>query len=75
MAKLLKDIMNKEYIQKLANEIKTAYSEFDIDSFVISIMDETWDSLELKARWRHITLNFYQQTTNKQSATDYLSCV
>ena len=57
MSNLLKDIMNNEYIQKLANDIKAVYSEFEADKFATSIMDETWDSLELKARWRHITLN------------------
>ena len=54
---LLKDILNKDYLQKLAADIKTAYAPFEANAFVESVMDETWDNLELKARGRHITLN------------------
>jgi len=57
MAELLKDGFNKEYVGKLATDIKAAYDRFNVIDFVDSVMDETWNNLELKARMRHITIN------------------
>jgi len=57
MPDLLKNMYNREYLYNLAADIKAAYSQFQTDEFVQSIMDDTWDSLELKARGRKITVN------------------
>ena len=57
MPEPLKNMFNKEYLQKLASDIKDAYPPFQADAFIASVMDETWESLELKARMRQITLN------------------
>ena len=57
MADLLKNMYNRETLTKLAADIKAAYTTFEAENFVSSIMDETWDGLELKARGRKITLN------------------
>jgi len=50
MADLLKNMYTKDYLCNLAKDIKTVYSAFQKDDFVKSIMDDTWDSLELKGR-------------------------
>jgi len=57
MADLLKNAYNKDYLCKLASSIQAAYSQFQADDFVSSVMDETWDDLELKGRMRQITNN------------------
>jgi len=57
MSDLLKDMYNYEYINKLALDIQAVYSQFQVDEFLKSTMDERWDNLELKARGRQITLN------------------
>lgn len=58
MRELMKNkYYNYESVQELALAIKDVYSLFQTDAFVRDIIDETWDSLELKARMRKITLN------------------
>ena len=57
MADLLKDTITPDYIRKLALDIQAVYPPFPVENFVSSTMDETWDSLELKARIRQITIN------------------
>ena len=57
MADQIKNVFNKDYLHGLASEIQTIYTPFQVDEFVKSIMDETWDNLELKARVRQITIN------------------
>ncbi|MCL2864764.1 MAG: DNA alkylation repair protein [Lachnospiraceae bacterium] len=54
MADLLKDMYNQDTLGKLAKEIKVVYSSFQVTDFLASVMDETWESLELKARGHHI---------------------
>jgi len=53
----LKNILNRESLRNSALVIRSVYSSFEVDEFVNSILDETWDNLELKARGRQITLN------------------
>ena len=57
MPDLLKNMYNHEYLQNLSSDIHAVYGTFQIDEFVKSIMDETWENLELKGRMRQITLN------------------
>jgi len=57
MPDLLKNMYNHEYLRKLATDIHAIYTSFRAEDFVDSIMDSTWDSLELKGRMRQITLN------------------
>jgi 3-methyladenine DNA glycosylase AlkC len=56
MAEQLKNLYTKAYIQNLANIIKQNYESFDEQGFINAIFDSTWQTLELKARMRHITL-------------------
>ena len=57
MAEQLKNVYTLEYITNLANKIKVEYQDFDNKAFINSIFDNSWKSLELKARMRHIALN------------------
>jgi DNA alkylation repair enzyme len=62
----LKNMLNGESLRAGALVIQSVYSAFAVDEFVDSIIDDTWDSLELKARWRQVTLNL-----GKYLPTDY----
>jgi len=55
MAKLLKNLYNKEYLYILTNEIHKVYKEFDKLTFLKIIFDENWEQKELKQRIRHIS--------------------
>jgi len=55
MAKLLKDLYNKDYLHLVINEIKKVYKEFDEKAFLSAIFDEYWEQKELKQRMRHIS--------------------
>lgn len=58
MPELMKDrYYNYNTIHELATCIKAVYPAFLDDDFIAGIMDETWETLELKARMRHITIN------------------
>ena len=52
----LKNMLNRQSLSKGASVIQSVYSSFNVDEFVNSILDETWDGLELKARGRQVTL-------------------
>lgn len=54
MAEQLKNVYTKEYIQNLAIKIKENHKSFDTNGFINAIFDSTWETLELKARMRHI---------------------
>ncbi|MCL2188910.1 MAG: DNA alkylation repair protein [Defluviitaleaceae bacterium] len=57
MADAIKDIYNRDYLRKLAMDMQGAHPPFPIEEFISSVMDETWEGLELKARMRQITVN------------------
>lgn len=58
MSELLKDkYFNYASIHGLACNIRAVYPLFEMGDFVNSIMDDTWDGLELKARMRKITIS------------------
>ena len=57
MPDALKDMYNRPYLEKLAAEIQLVYPPFQADTFVASVMDDSWEHLELKGRMRQITLN------------------
>ena len=60
MAEPFKNMFNRDSLSEFARSIQTVYSPFQADAFVASIMDETWDQLELKARIRKITMTLGQ---------------
>ena len=55
MAKLLKDLYNKDYLRVVINEIKKVYKEFDEKAFLNVVFDKSWEEKELKQRMRHIS--------------------
>ena len=57
MAELLKDRLNHKSLNEFALVIQSVHNSFQVDEFLKSTMDETWDNLELKARGRKITMN------------------
>jgi len=57
MAELWKDKLNRQSLSEFALVVKSTYDSFLVDDFVDSVMDKTWDSLELMARGRQICLN------------------
>ena len=57
MPEPLKNVFTKSYLTNLSNDFKLAYPDFQAEDFVASVMDSTWDALELKGRTRQITLN------------------
>ncbi|MCL2110195.1 DNA alkylation repair protein [Microgenomates group bacterium] len=57
MPELLKNMLNYNSLSEFALAIKSVYSSFAVEEFLASVMDKTWDSLELKARGRQITIN------------------
>lgn len=57
MPDLLKNMFNHDSLRELALAIQSVYSSFQVDGFLKSTMDKTWDSLELKARGRQISMN------------------
>ena len=69
MPELLKNRYNYESLHELALRIRAVYHTFPIDDFVNDIMDETWGTLELKARMRQIaiTLGRYLPTGYEQA--------
>lgn len=58
MPELLKDkYYNHDSLRNLALRIKAVYPSFSDGSFLSGVMDDTWDSLELKAQIRQISVN------------------
>ncbi len=54
MAEAFKNIYNRESLTALAKDIQAAYIPFKVEEFLQSVMDETWDDLELKGRIERI---------------------
>jgi len=56
MAEAWKDKLNYGSVSGFAQSIKSVYDRFPVDGFMTSTMD-SWESLELMARGRQITIN------------------
>ena len=70
MADLLKNMYNHELLRKLALDIQSVYNPFQVDEFIKSIMDKTWDDLELKDRTYKIT-----SSLGKYLPADYAAAI
>ncbi|MGO1044081.1 DNA alkylation repair protein [Clostridioides difficile] len=57
MPDLLKNMFNYESLHEIASAIQSVYTQFKIDEFLKSILDETWNDLGLKSRCRKISIN------------------
>jgi len=56
MPEPLKNMYNHETLSKFALDIQSVYKSLQVDDFINSVMDETWDDLELKDRGRKICI-------------------
>lgn len=56
MTDLLKNIYNKAFLHQFGEKVHSVYPAFDIECFIATIMDNSWQGLALKARMRRITL-------------------
>jgi len=66
MGEAFKNMINKETLTEFAVCVKKVYEPFPVDEFVKTTMDDTWESLELKARGNKICV-----TLHKFLPTDY----
>lgn len=57
MPDAMKNMYNEESLRKLALDIKSVYSEFQTEEFLQSILNETWEELELKKRVARISIS------------------
>ena len=55
MAEPLKNMYNKEFLRQFAQKVHGGYKFFDIEGFISTAMDDTWDELKLMDRMRKIT--------------------
>lgn len=70
MSNLLKDRYNRLALEELAEDIQLVYRDFQVEEFLDSIFDETWNDLELKDRVYRISKNWdviYQPIIRKPS--------
>ncbi|UTT44263.1 DNA alkylation repair protein [Exiguobacterium aurantiacum] len=55
MATPLKDVYHEDFLWEFGRRIQSVYPSFEIQAFVASIVDESWEALALKARTRRIS--------------------
>jgi len=66
----LKNMFNQESLRETALIIRSVHEPFQVEEFIRSVMDETWDGLELKDRCRQITVNL-----GKYLPADYATAI
>ena len=57
MADLLKDMFNEKSLTEIAQAVQSVYEPFQVNEFLSTTLDETWNQLELKERGRKICLS------------------
>lgn len=57
MAEPLKSMYNEDFLYQFGRKVRRVYNAFDINGFVADVMGGNWNSLELKARMRRITIS------------------
>ncbi|MEL6624080.1 MAG: DNA alkylation repair protein [Bacteroidota bacterium] len=60
MAELLKNLYNPDFIQHLADQLRKAKPDFQVQAFQDAVLADPWPTLELKARTQHITDMMHQ---------------
>jgi len=60
LAKLLKDLYDEKYIDLLSQTVALVYKNFDTSLFQSALFNNSWNTLELKERMRHISLTLHQ---------------
>ncbi|MBD3919167.1 DNA alkylation repair protein [Paenibacillus sp. PR3] len=54
MAEPLKNMYHEAFLREFGMKVQGAYSDFQTESFAASVLDEGWDTIELKGRIRRI---------------------
>jgi hypothetical protein len=70
MSDLLKDRLNHKLLSEIALDIQSVYNSFQVDAFLKTTMDKTWDDLELKDRIYRVSINL-----GKFLPTDYKTAI
>ena len=60
MGEAFKNMINKETLAEFAVCVKKVYKPFPLDEFIETTIDETWESLELKARGNKICVTLHK---------------
>jgi 3-methyladenine DNA glycosylase AlkC len=72
----LKYMYNEIFLGNFSKKIHKVYNKFNIESFIHTVMDNTWENLELKERIRKITLALGEHLpTEYENALDILFSV
>lgn len=76
----LKNMYNKQFFERFTKDLKCVISDFDACEFVSLIMDDEWESRELKQRNEHIAavLRFFLPTDYKDAMAkilELLDCI
>lgn len=73
MATPLKEVYHEDFLLGFGRRIQSVYPSFDIQAFVASIVDESWEALALKGRMRRISTKLGQfLPEDYESALDVL---
>ena len=56
MPEAIKNIYNCQFLRKVALDIQEVYAPFEVDEFVKTTVDDSWDDLELKDRIYRIAI-------------------
>ena len=73
MATPLKDVYDETFLLEFGRRIQTVYPSFDVQAFIASIIDESWEELALKGRTRRISIKLGQYLPQDyESALDVL---
>lgn len=56
MAEPLKNMYHETFLRDFSMKVQSAYSPFQTESFVLGVLEDGWESLELKGRIRRIAI-------------------
>ncbi|MFV0394570.1 MAG: DNA alkylation repair protein [Coprobacillaceae bacterium] len=69
---LLKDMFTYDSLKKVALAIRSNYEVFQVEDFLNSVIDDTWDALELKARGRKISTSLRKYLPSDYQSTLFI---
>lgn len=77
MADLLKNVYNDHFFNIYTNALKDVVPDFNLDQFMDSVRDDSWESKELKQRMTHLTLHTGKllPTQNQEKVTTIINIV
>jgi 3-methyladenine DNA glycosylase AlkC len=77
MADLLKHVYNDHFFSIYTTALKKVLPDFNLDQFMASVRDDSWESKELKQRMAHLTLHTGKllPTHNQEKVTSIYNIV